>query len=95
MSRITSKLQVTVPKRLADEYGLVPGSEVTFVGVGGVILLRPGRSAPGGLSVEERIALFDAATARLEARLGSTPPSPRATDRGWSREELYDRAGPR
>ncbi len=29
--KITSKGQVTIPKRLRDEFGLLPGSEVEFV----------------------------------------------------------------
>jgi AbrB family looped-hinge helix DNA binding protein len=29
--RITSKGQVTIPKRIRDEFGLLPGTEVEFV----------------------------------------------------------------
>lgn len=31
MSKITSKGQVTIPKELRDELGLLPGTEVEFV----------------------------------------------------------------
>ena len=95
MSRITSKLQVTVPKRIADQFGLVPGAEVTFTPAGGVIVLHPSRARADGLTREERLALFDAATLRLHTKVAplSAPAGP--TDRGWTREDLYDRAGPR
>ena len=42
MSRVTSKGQVTIPKRIRDHLGLKPGSEVEFVlGEGGRIILKP------------------------------------------------------
>jgi AbrB family looped-hinge helix DNA binding protein len=88
MSRITSKLQVTLPKRIADQYHLRPGADVTFEAAGAVILLRPTRTAPAQWTVEERLALFDAASARIDV---GHPPPPTA-DRGWTREELYERA---
>jgi AbrB family looped-hinge helix DNA binding protein len=35
--RITSKGQVTIPKDIRDEFGLLPGTEVEFVrGTGGI-----------------------------------------------------------
>ena len=41
MSTVTSKGQVTLPKQIRDELGLVPGSEVEFeVGEGQVILRK-------------------------------------------------------
>lgn len=43
--RVTSKGQVTIPKRLRDEYGLLPGTEVEFVDKDGKLLVR---KAPGG-----------------------------------------------
>jgi AbrB family looped-hinge helix DNA binding protein len=89
MSRITSKLQVTVPKAVADEYGLKPGSEVTFEPAGDVIVLRPAPPRRPALSVEERLAIFDAMMARIDA-LPPLPPSPLG-DRGWTRAELYER----
>lgn len=86
MSKITSKLQITVPKILAEQYGLAPGSEVVFEPMGPVIVLRP--LAPRAqLTLEERLSLFDAASRRVHAR----PAAPARSDRGWTREELYDR----
>jgi antitoxin PrlF len=50
MPRVTSKGQVTIPKRIRDHLGLEPGSEVEFVlGEGGRITLKaePGPDAKG------------------------------------------------
>lgn len=38
--RITSKGQVTIPKQIRDEFGLLPGTEVEFVNDGGEIRVR-------------------------------------------------------
>jgi AbrB family looped-hinge helix DNA binding protein len=38
--RITSKGQVTIPKNLRDEFGLLPGTEVEFVAEEGEIRVR-------------------------------------------------------
>jgi antitoxin PrlF len=35
--RITSKGQVTIPKGIRDEFGLLPGTEVEFVAEGGQV----------------------------------------------------------
>lgn len=44
MSRMTSKGQVTIPKRMRDELGLKPGSEIEFVPNGsGEIVVRTKR----------------------------------------------------
>lgn len=40
MSRITSKGQVTIPKEIRDELGLLPGTEVEFVRKGQEIQVR-------------------------------------------------------
>ena len=49
---------------------------------------------PSG-SIEERLALFDQVVERQREREARRPPEPLATDRGWTREELYDRGRPR
>jgi AbrB family looped-hinge helix DNA binding protein len=92
MSKVTSKLQVTIPKAIADRHGVRPGDEVRWISAGDAIRIEPsGRSK--ALSVAERLRLFDAATRRLRRKKweGSPP-----ADRGWSRAELYeDRGRPR
>lgn len=97
MAKVTSKLQVTIPKRIAEQYGIAPGDEIEFVPAGDVIrLVPPGRRLRSRLSPEERLRRFDAATARLREHakslsLPATPP----TERDWKREDLYTRGKPR
>lgn len=88
MSRVTSKLQVTLPKAIATQFGIHAGSEVTFEPAGNVILLRPGATSGEALTLEQKLAIFDAGSARARA---ISPSGPEAADRGWTREELYDR----
>ncbi|HEX5982873.1 MAG TPA: AbrB/MazE/SpoVT family DNA-binding domain-containing protein [Solirubrobacterales bacterium] len=38
--KITSKGQVTIPKEIRDEFGLLPGTEVEFVVEGGQVKVR-------------------------------------------------------
>ena len=98
MPKVTSKLQITLPKRLAEQYRIAPGDEIEFVAAGDAIRLVPG-GAPrtgGTLSREERLRLFDEATARQRAREAQRPrPSATPAARDWSREDLYDRGKPR
>jgi AbrB family looped-hinge helix DNA binding protein len=94
MSKVTSKRQVTLPKELADEYGIEPGDELPWERGGEVIRVVPATRMPRGLTVEERLGLFDEATRRHEQRWrGRTVPT--SKDRGWTRDELYERARPR
>ena len=98
MAKVTSKLQVTVPKAIADQYGIHPGDEIEWVPAGDTIrVVPPGRRAPA-VDLELRLKLFDAATERQRLRQSGRPRTmkPRtARDRGWRREDLYDRASPR
>jgi AbrB family looped-hinge helix DNA binding protein len=96
MSKVTSKLQLTLPKRLAEQYGIKPGDEVEFQAAGDVIRLVPSnRAVRPQLSVDERLRLFDESTARQQERekLRKLPAKP-PTDRGWKREDLYTRGKP-
>ena len=92
MSKVTSKLQVTLPKALAERYGIAPGDDIRFEEAGEVIRLVPANvgAAAGGLDIEARLRLFDAATDRQRAREAGRP-ARRAKTRGWTREELYRR----
>ncbi|MDQ5856675.1 MAG: AbrB/MazE/SpoVT family DNA-binding domain-containing protein [Acidobacteriota bacterium] len=87
MSKVTSKLQVTIPKAIADRHGLRPGDEIEWVSTGDSIRVAP-VIRPKPLGIAERLRLFDAATKRLRRKhwVGEAP-----KDRGWTREELYDR----
>jgi len=97
MAKVTSKLQITIPKRLAEQYRIAPGDDVEFVPAGDGIRLVPAKS-PGvrELSAEERLRLFDEATARQRAREQHfTVAGERPAARDWTREELYTRGKPR
>lgn len=93
MSKVTTKLQVTVPKVIADAYGIRAGDELAWRPSG--TELRVVRSSGGkqqaGPSVEERLSIFDAATRRQQAREKKRPRRAQARARGWSREDLYRR----
>jgi bifunctional DNA-binding transcriptional regulator/antitoxin component of YhaV-PrlF toxin-antitoxin module len=107
MPKVTSKLQLTVPKVIADQYGIRPGDELEWIPAGDSIrveLVRRKAKAGDELTTEERLALFDANTKWLdklqaeqlrEAKAKGTRVT-RET-RGWTREELYndDRGLPR
>jgi AbrB family looped-hinge helix DNA binding protein len=65
VSKVTSKLQLTVPKKIADEYGIRPGDELEWIPAGDSIRVElVKRKARSGheLTTEERLALFDANT---------------------------------
>lgn len=100
MAKVTSKLQLTVPKAVADQYGIRPGDELDWVPAGEsirVVLAR--KPARTGLASEERLELFDRATERhrrRESGLKKQEGSRRTPeDRGWKREDLYHRGLPR
>jgi AbrB family looped-hinge helix DNA binding protein len=95
MSRVTSKLQVTIPKAIAEPFGIKPGDEVEWVAAGGTIQLLPCRPGAGRMNVEERLRLFRAATERQRQRNAEWSGERDPADRGWTREELYQRGGPR
>jgi len=103
MAKVTSKLQLTVPKAIADQYGIRPGDALEFVAAGETIHLIPQKSAgvPGHRrSVEERLKLFrqmlerqrlrEQRPERLEEPV-ERPWKPHEIARGWRREDLYAR----
>jgi AbrB family looped-hinge helix DNA binding protein len=93
MAKVTTKLQITIPKALADEYGIAPGDHIEFQAAGQAIRILPKKAPPGGrLSLEERLRIFDAATDRQREREKSMPlPQEPVAERDWTREELYTR----
>ena len=97
MAKVTSKLQVTIPKHIADEYGIAPGVEIDFVPAGDSIrVILPHQISRSSLSLEERLRLFDESRARQRERekhmdLPKDPPA----ERDWRREDLYTRGKPR
>ena len=61
--RVTDKGQVTIPKELRDRFGIGAGSEVEFVDVDGVLVVR---------KAEARVGRGDRIAARLRGR-GDVP----------------------
>ena len=90
MARVTSKLQVTIPKAVAEQFGIRPGDEVDWVPAGEAVRVVPAKNKRSGLQAHERLKRFDQATARQRDREATHPLEP-AAERGWTRQELYDR----
>jgi len=90
VAKVTSKLQVTVPKALAERYAIRPGDEIAWEAAGDVIRVVPGRRrpAPGAAA---RLRLFDKASERQRRRNESFRTAGADAGRGWTRGELYDR----
>lgn len=95
MPKVTSKLQLTVPKAIADQFGIKPGDMLQWTAVGETIRVTPvgkGRPNREGRTVEERLQLFDEASGRRRRRQAKLrKAAARAVDRGWKREDLYGR----
>jgi AbrB family looped-hinge helix DNA binding protein len=87
VAKVTSKLQVTIPRAIADQFGIRPGDEIAWKAAGDAIRIEPAATGRT-ISVEERLRLFDEATARVRRRKWKGAP---ARERGWKREDLYDR----
>ena len=84
---MTSKLQVTIPRAIADQYRIRPGDEIQWSPAGETLRVTLGRQ-PTALDTPARLRLFDQATRRQAHRKA---PREGASERGWTREELYDR----
>jgi AbrB family looped-hinge helix DNA binding protein len=90
MAKVTSKLQVTVPKTVADHYGIRPGDEIEWLVSGDMIRVVPPGKKIKMLSPAERLRRFDLATARQRKRNKHTQATS-SQNRGWTREDLYRR----
>jgi bifunctional DNA-binding transcriptional regulator/antitoxin component of YhaV-PrlF toxin-antitoxin module len=101
MSKVTSKLQVTIPKALATRYGIAAGDEVQWAAAGDALRLELAQqSTLRKTTIEDRLYSFDQATQRQQSRQTQSRQTqspiavaPTGIDRGWAREELYDRGG--
>jgi AbrB family looped-hinge helix DNA binding protein len=103
MAKVTSKLQLTVPKAIADRYGIRPGDDLDWVPTGDVIRVIPQNvqmRTQRMRSVEERVRLFREMLARQRRREASPEKiasdserlwKPHEIERGWRREDLYTR----
>ncbi|HEY2415686.1 MAG TPA: AbrB/MazE/SpoVT family DNA-binding domain-containing protein [Pirellulaceae bacterium] len=97
MARVTSKLQVTIPKAIAMRHSIEPGDEITWMDAGDAIRLMPVElRSPGQSPAADRLKWFDDATnrQRLRESIAPTMVASAQANRGWTREELYSRGGP-
>lgn len=90
MAKVTSKYQVTVPRAIAEEYNIHPGDHIDWVPAGDVIRVVPPRLQPVRGDRAFQLALFDRATERHRRR-PSASNKQGTRDRGWRREDLYER----
>ncbi len=67
MAKVSSKLQVTIPKAVADRTGIRPEDEIAWVAEDHSIRVHR-MDDRRLLSAEERLAIFDDATARQARR---------------------------
>lgn len=104
MPKVTSKLQLTVPKVIADEYGIRPGDELEWTPAGESIQVRLVRNkTKTELKPEDLLSLFDENTKWLDELQADELADSKTKgvhltreNRGWTREELYeDRGFPR
>jgi bifunctional DNA-binding transcriptional regulator/antitoxin component of YhaV-PrlF toxin-antitoxin module len=87
MAKVTSKLQVTIPKALAERYGISPGQDVQWLEAGEAIRVVPLGTRRQRSDETKRLALFDQATARQRDRESARPLDRRADgEQGWTRE---------
>jgi AbrB family looped-hinge helix DNA binding protein len=91
MAKVTSKLQVTIPKSLAQRCGIQSGDEIEWSSAADGIRLVPANTRPD-LSIEGRLEIFDAASARPKKRQRGKRRAVSA-ERVWTREDRYDRGG--
>jgi len=100
MAKVTSKLQLTIPKAVAKQYSIQPGDEMELAPSGSFIRMVPSSHRREGLAIRERVKLFQQLLERhrkrrqkpLKARRGKSHPE---ADRGWKREDLYTRGSSR
>jgi AbrB family looped-hinge helix DNA binding protein len=90
MSKVTSKYQVSIPKSLAEKVGIRVGDDLAWEEAAGVLRAKVATPGKQGLTLSERLRVFDAATARQAARERKRRVPP-AKARGWTREDLYNR----
>jgi bifunctional DNA-binding transcriptional regulator/antitoxin component of YhaV-PrlF toxin-antitoxin module len=90
MSRVTSKLQVTLPKAIADLHHIRPGTEIQFESAIDCIRIFVGQSR-SALPLEEKLRLLREARARQQLRNMNFHRTAKSVRRGWKRDDLYQR----
>jgi AbrB family looped-hinge helix DNA binding protein len=88
MSKVTKKLQVSIPKSLADRYGIRAGDDLQWEPAGDNLRVRLAATPEHRFDLGDRVRLFDDATER-QLRRQAMRSLQVERDRGWTREELY------
>ena len=92
MSKVTSKLQVTIPKAIAVRFGIGAGDVIEWVITGeGLRVIAKGRPRSRRDDLAWKLRMFDAATARQRRRDAAWKGPVEPAGRGWNREDLYHR----
>ena len=91
MAKVTGKLQVTVPKVIADRYAIRPGDHIEWTAAGDEIRVVPLKEPAPARTTADRLKLFDEATRRQRGGRRRRPGVARPGDRGWTRQGLYTR----
>jgi AbrB family looped-hinge helix DNA binding protein len=90
MAKVTSKYQVTVPKKIVDRFSIRPGDDIEWIAAGEVIrVIPPGNPVPPE-NRESQLRWFDQATERHRRR-PSARPAAHPREKGWKRKDLYGR----
>ena len=79
MSKVTSKLQVTIPKTIASKFGIRPGDEIDWVVTGEILRVVAVRTKKQPLEVKRKLQRFDEGTLRQRRRESVKRPSVRST----------------
>lgn len=90
MAKVTSNYHVRLPKAIVEKYNIQPGDNLDLVAAGRVIRVAPRNGETIAGDLESRLRPFDQATGRLRRRSKKRHPQ-RASNRGWTREDLYTR----
>ena len=96
MSKVTSKLQITLPKSIATRFHIKPGDEIQWEAAGDTIkIIAAQKQKRPHAMPDDRLKLFDQATARQQEREATLDQETLAASaragRGWTRSDLYDR----
>jgi bifunctional DNA-binding transcriptional regulator/antitoxin component of YhaV-PrlF toxin-antitoxin module len=91
MARVTSKLQVTIPKAIAQRYAIEPGHDIEWLPAGEAIRVVPPAARARVPDRARRLTLFDRATERQRIRQAEKEGNAATAERGWSRADLYAR----
>jgi len=90
MAKVTGKLQITLPKALAERCGIRVGDDLELRSVGRSIQIDRRTLRDASQLRRDRLAHFDKATTRQRTRERTVPLAP-TRSRGWTRQELYVR----